>query len=155
MGGFLGAVGGLGGIKELVLGVLDRIKLNPEEKAKIQAQMDQNSFELAKLDAELRQKQADQVAAEIETASANIRAELATGDRYTSRMRPTLGYVVYAVVIFNFILLPVVQLIRGVPMSPLELPGDLYWLFGAGYLGYSGFRSLDKGSFDWARKGKR
>jgi hypothetical protein len=29
-----------GGLKELVLGVLDQIKLNAEEKAKIQAQMD-------------------------------------------------------------------------------------------------------------------
>ena len=143
------------GLKDLVLGVLDRVKLNPEKKAEIQALMEQNAHEVLKWEAELRQKELDLLGKEVEAASANIRAELQSGDRYTSRSRPTFLYMMYLVLAFNFIVLPLVQMIRGATtLVPLDLPGDLYWLFGAGYLGYATSRTLDKSGFKWNR-GKR
>lgn len=154
MGGLIGAIGSIasGGVKDLVLGVLDRIKLNPEEKAKIQAQMEQNAFELEKLEAEIRAKQQDYMAKEIEIASANIKAEMQTGDKLVARARPLFLYVVYVILVWNFIVLPIVQMLQGTTLRPIDLPDDMYWLFGCGYLGYAGFRSLDKGGFKWNRK---
>jgi hypothetical protein len=152
MGALISAIGsavGGTGLKDLVLGVLDRIKLSPEKKAEIQAQLDQNSFELSKMQHELEMKQQDYMAKEIETASANIKAEAESGDKFTSRSRPMFMYLIYVILGWNFIVLPIIQMFKGVPTQPIALPDDMYWLFGAGYLGYTGFRSLDKTGFKW------
>ena len=133
----IGSIAG-GGIKDLVLGVLDRIKLNPEEKAKIQAQMEQNSFELAKLQAELESKEKDQIAKEIEAASANIRAEVASGDKFTSRSRPSFIYMMLAIMLCNYILFPLLR------RPVVEYPEALFWLFGSVMLGYTGARTWEK-----------
>lgn len=154
MGGIISAIGSFagGGIKDLVLGVMDRIKLNPEERAKIQAQMDQNAFELQKMEMELKKQQQDYMTEEIKAASANIQAEANTGDPQVRRARPYFLYVMYIILLWNFVLLPFIQMAFKMTLAPINLPSDLYWLFGCGYLGYAGFRSLDKGGFQWNRK---
>jgi hypothetical protein len=124
-----------GGIKGLVLGVLDRIKLNPEEKAKIQVQLEQNSFELQKLQMELEAKEKEQIAKEIEAASANIRAEAQSGDKYTARARPTFLHMVMLILGWNYIVAPLLH---------LELPEPLFWLFRSAVLGYTGARTWEK-----------
>ena len=151
--GILASIATLG-LKDLVLGILDRIKLPPEKKAEIEKAMAEHAFELQKMEMELASKQADQVAKEIEAASANIRAEATSGDEYTRRARPTFMYLIYLILAFNYIALPLVQLFRGQALAPIDLPSDMYWLFAAGYLGYAGFRSLDKGGFKWNRNNK-
>ena len=152
MGGIVSAIGSAisgTGLKDLVLGVLDRIKLSPEKKAEIQAQLDKNQFELSKMEHEIAVKQQEYMAKEIDAASANIRAEAGSGDKYSARSRPTFMYVIYLVIIWNFLVLPIIQMANGLTVAPIDLPGDMYWLFGAGYLGYAGFRSLDKSGFQW------
>jgi hypothetical protein len=153
-GGIISAItGGGGGIKDLVLGILDRIKVSPTEKAKIQEALDQNAFELQKMQLEMEQHLADLQAKETEAASANIQAEAKSGDKFVSRSRPTFLYIMYAVITFNFIILPVIEMIRGATtLVPLNIPSEAYWLFGSGYLGYAGFRSLDKSGFQWNKK---
>jgi len=89
---------------------------------------------------------------ELEVSMSAILAEAQSEDPWTSRARPSFLYVIY------FLLL------MGVPMGILSayspntataiatgfgewlkaIPDALYGLFGAGYLGYTGFRSLDK-----------
>jgi len=137
---------GVLGIKDIVLGVMDRIKLSPEKKAEIEIAMAQNAHEIAKMEIEIESKV-------LETAAKNIQAEASSDDRFVSRARPTFLYIIYCVLCFNYIALPIIQLFKGMPnLVPIELPEDLYWLFGAGYLGYTGFRSLDKGGFKWNRQ---
>lgn len=158
MGAIISAItgGAAGGIKDLVLGVLDRIKLSPEKKAEIQQAMDQNSFELQKMALEMQKQTAEIQAAETQAASANILAEAKSTDSFVSRARPTFLYIMYGVLIFNFIILPLIQMIKGATtLVPLNLPTDLYWLFGSGYLGYATFRTLDKSGFQWNRNGKK
>jgi hypothetical protein len=75
-----------------------------------------------------------------------ITAESKSEDSYVSRARPTLFYIFYFVIIFNYILIPIVQAIKGIEIKPLNLPSELWGMFTAGYLGYSGFRSFDKHS---------
>jgi hypothetical protein len=137
--GIVNAIGSIagGGIKDLILGVLDRIKLNPEEKAKIQLQLEQNSFELQKLQMELEAKEKEQLAREIETASANLRAEAQSGDKYTARARPTFLYLVMLILGWNYIVVPLIHRV------PLELPEPLFWLFGSAVLGYTGARTWE------------
>ncbi len=140
MGSIVSAIASIatGGLKDLVLGVLDRVKLNPEEKARVEAQLDQNEFELQKMEMELKSKEQDYVAKEVEAASANIRAEAQSGDRYTSRARPTFLYLVNAILAWNYIIVPLFH------HTPLDLPEPLFWLFGSVVLGYTGARTWEK-----------
>ena len=81
-----------------------------------------------------------------------ILAEANSTDPWTSRARPTFLYLIYLV-----ILLCVAGAVIGIwwpdhvatAASNLAnllnaIPESLWWLFGAGYLGYTGARSLDK-----------
>jgi galactitol-specific phosphotransferase system IIB component len=156
MASVVGAIGTLvsGGLGKLIKDVVGTFKLSPEKKAEIEQIVDQHEFELKMKEYELEKIQSEFMAKEIQVASDNIKAEMATGDKFTARARPTFMYVVYTVIIWNFILLPILQMIRGMAVLPIELPSDMYWLFGCGYLGYAGFRSLDKSGFKWNKGGK-
>jgi hypothetical protein len=81
-----------------------------------------------------------------------ILAEANSADPWTSRARPTFLYVIYGV-----IMLCVLGSIIGIwwPQQVFQaaenlnkllgaVPESLWWLFGAGYLGYTGARSFDK-----------
>lgn len=87
-----------------------------------------------------------------------ILAEANSADPWTSRARPTFLYLIYLV-----ILMCVAGAIIGIwwpdhvatAASNLTnllnaIPESLWWLFGAGYLGYTGARSVDK----WRGVGK-
>ena len=127
-----------GGLPELVLGVLDRIKLSPEEKAKITLKMEENRHELARMEMELRAKEQDQLSKEIEVASANIRAEIQSGDKFTSRVRPAFGYMCIFIIGWNYIVVPLFS------RAPVDLPEAIFWLFGTFMLGYTGVRGWEK-----------
>lgn len=88
-----------------------------------------------------------------------ILAEAQSNDPWTSRARPAFMYVIYFLILF------------GVPMGIVSafsadastriadgfgawlraIPSDFVTLFGIGYLGYTGARSVDK----WRGKGKK
>lgn len=81
-----------------------------------------------------------------------ILAEANSTDPWTSRARPTFLYLIYLV-----ILLCVVGAVIGIWWPDhvataatnltnllMAIPESLWWLFGAGYLGYTGARSFDK-----------
>jgi hypothetical protein len=126
------------GVLDAASRVLDRIIPDPEarEKAKLA----------------LLQADGQQALAEMQVSLSAILAEAQSVDPWTSRARPTFLYVVYMV-----ILLCVAGSIIGIwwpgevfqasqNLSRLlnAVPESLWWLFGAGYLGYTGARSFDK-----------
>ncbi|MDX1710085.1 MAG: 3TM-type holin [Rhodovibrionaceae bacterium] len=81
-----------------------------------------------------------------------ILAEANSADPWTSRARPTFLYVMYAVIGLTFaggvagIWWPaeVAQAAENIARLLAAIPESLWWLFGAGYLGYTGARSFDK-----------
>lgn len=100
--------------------------------------VEQNKFELAKIEAELKEKVLDAAAREVEAASANIRAEAESGDKYTSRARPTFMYMVIALLFWNYAIVPLFG------KEPVNLPDALFYLFGFAVLGYTGARTFEK-----------
>lgn len=109
----------------IVNNVLDRVlpsKLSNEEKAKLAHELD---IEL------LRQR------------GSILAAEASSEDKWTSRARPSFLYVVYAVIIFNYIILPLVGVL-GISLPELVIPEALWNMFGMGYLGYVGGRTWEK-----------
>lgn len=89
---------------------------------------------------------------ELEISMSAIIAEANSADPWTSRARPSFLYVMYALLLsaipmgfltaFNPEL--AVAVTEGFKLWLAAIPDEMWWLFGAGYLGYTGFRSYDK-----------
>ena len=125
-------LGGLLGSGKIVERVVDRVvpeKMGSAEKQRL----------IHELDKEIT-KQAGNI----------ILAEATSNDPWVSRARPTLMWIMYAVIVFNYIVIPLILMggkmggldIQG--LDPIAIPEVLWGMFGAGYLGYSHYRSQDK-----------
>lgn len=127
-----------GNLGQLFKDVVGQFHASPEVKASIQAAIDENQKEIQLAQIALESKAQDTLARETEAASANIRAEAGTGDKYTSRARPTYLYVMQAILIANYVGFPLLG------KTPLAFPDALFWLFGSCMLGYTGARTWEK-----------
>jgi Holin of 3TMs, for gene-transfer release len=127
-----------GGTGELFAKIVGSFKLSPEKQAELMELKDQHAAELARLDAELQQKVLEAQQAEVAAASANIRAEAQSGDRYVSRARPSFIYLMLLIFFFNYVVFPLMG------KTALQYPDALFWLFGSCMLGYTAARSWEK-----------
>lgn len=89
---------------------------------------------------------------EVKVSLSAILAEANSQDPYTSRARPSFMYVIY-VMLLSALPIGIIsvydpaipeQVAKGFGAWLNAIPDSLYALFGAGYLGYTGFRSWDK-----------
>lgn len=89
---------------------------------------------------------------ELELTLSAIQTEGASADPWTSRARPSFLYVMYALILAAIpmgvlhALEPALatSIAEGFKQWLAALPEELWWLFGTGYLGYTGARSFDK-----------
>lgn len=126
------------GLMEGAMRLLDKVIPDPEarEKAKM---------ELVKLEGQ-------QALSEMQVSLSAILEEARSQDPYTSRARPSFLYVMYIyilaaipfAVVYIFAPSAAGRLTEGMNAFLAAIPDQLYWLFGAGYLGYTGARSFDK-----------
>lgn len=111
---------------------------------------DKAAREAAKL--ALLQAEADNEFRELEVQLSAIIAESQSTDPWTSRARPSFLYVVYTFILaaipmgFLFAFQPeaAAGVTQGVKLWLAVIPEEMWWLFGTGYLGYTGARSWDK-----------
>lgn len=122
---------GAAGVGTLVEKVVGTFHLSPEAKMEFEKQLEEHKFELAKIDAQLEEKY-------VEAASGNIQAEAKSGDKYTSRARPTFLYICEGILAWNYIAVPIWHQV------PVALPDALFWLFGSCMLGYTSARTWEK-----------
>jgi len=127
-----------GSLVDAVKGLIGEFKLDPAKKADMLAAADANSTTLQLKQLEMQEKLQDALSKEIEAAGANIRAEATSGDKYTSRARPSFIYLMLAILAANYIAFPMAGL------KPIEYPDALFWLFGSCMLGYTGARTWEK-----------
>lgn len=136
-----------GNIGQVFKDVVGTFKLSPEDKAKFQAAIDENQTSIKVAQIALESKAQDTLARETEAASANIRADAASGDKFTSRARPSFIYVMLGILVANYVVFPTI----GKP--PIAFPDALFWLFGSCMLGYTGARTWEKYSILGQGKG--
>lgn len=133
-----GTVDAVSGIVKGVGGILDDLFTSDEER-------EAAKLKLAKLEMEGKLEN-------FKTQLSAILAEAQSKDPWTSRARPTFLYVVY---VFILAAIPMgilsafkpelaIAIAAGARAWLQAIPGELYALFGAGYLGYSHMRSGDK-----------
>lgn len=129
------------GLDEVVgvgLRILDKVIQDP-------AQRDSAKLEL------LKQQQAGALD-ELKISMSAILGEAQSSDPWTSRARPTFLYLMYAIIVLAFaggivgIWFPahVGRAADNITRLLAAIPDSLWWLFGAGYLGYTGARSFEK-----------
>jgi hypothetical protein len=137
-----------GSAGKFVTDIIGQFHLSKEDQAKFQEAIDANKTVLEAKQIELQEKLEDSYQTELNTASANIRAEMLTGDKFTVRARPSYIYVVEAILILNYGVLPMLG------KTPVAFPSELFWLFGSCVFGYTGARSWDKRTATMAGNGK-
>jgi hypothetical protein len=111
---------------------------------------DPQAREQAKL--ALLQAENQQALEELKLQLSAILAEAQSPDPWTSRARPTFLYLIYSIIATEVIgsiigiWFPdqVFQAAKNLKDLLGAIPSDLWWLFGAGYLGYTGARSFEK-----------
>ena len=111
---------------------------------------DKEGREKAKL--ELLKEDNRQVLEEVKTDISAIIAEANSSDKWTSRARPSFLYLMYFCIIMCFvggiigIWFPtqIQEAAKNLNSLLNAIPESLWWLFGAGYLGYTGGRTFDK-----------
>jgi len=132
----------IGPLLEVGKGLIDR--LFPDKVAQ--------ASERAKAELELTALQQSGRLQEIQVQMSAIIAEAQSPDPWTSRARPSFLYVVYVFILtaipmgILYAFKPEVALgvAAGVKAWLEAIPEEMWWLFGAGYLGYTGARSFDK-----------
>jgi hypothetical protein len=125
-------------LSDLVSKLFDKVWPDPAAKAQAQLEL-------------IRMQQTGELES-MKIQMSAILAEASSSDPWTSRARPSFMYVIY------------ILLLAGIPMGVLSafhpaiatqvatgfnqwltaIPDALYTLFGAGYLGYAGARSIEK-----------
>ena len=111
--------GSVGTLVEQVGGVVDKFHLSGEEKQKFMLEMEAL---VQKRDSEVEAT----IRTELQAKEKVLVAELAQGDSYTKRARPTVVYAGLAFIAFNYCLVPVISKIAGAGIEPLNLP-DEFW----------------------------
>jgi hypothetical protein len=135
--------GAASGIVGPIAGLIDKLFTSDKEREEAKARL-------------LELQQTGELRA-LELQMSAILAEANSTDPWTSRARPMFLYLMYAVIglcVGGGILgiwWPDSVTVAAQNLTNLlgAIPEDLWWLFGAGYLGYTGARSFDK------RTGKR
>ncbi len=124
--------------------VLDNLFTSDDEKEKNNIALTQITLAAAQAEKELA---ADLEKAYLEDAKdmrRQLKVELQSQDSYVRRARPTFNYIFYTVLIFNYIFLPIYQMISGVTVEPVQLPTELWTVFGVGFIGYGYLRTVEK-----------
>jgi len=128
----------IGGVVDLLSKGIDRIFPDKVEREK------------AKL-ALLQAQQAGELQ-ELEISMSAILEEARSADPWTSRARPSFMYVMYTLILASipmgvlFAVSPETSagIAQGFQLWLGAIPDDMWWLFGAGYLGYTGARTFEK-----------
>jgi len=123
---------------KLADGLIDKIIPNPKEKAAAR-------LKLAELEQQGELK-------EQEVMLSAIIMEAQSKDPWTSRARPSFLYVIYIMILFSvpmgilsaFEPKTATDIAEGMKSWLGAIPAELWYTFGAGYLGYTGFRSSEK-----------
>lgn len=138
------AVGVLGGppaaaVLTTLSTILGKSVTNETIDSDVSGVTDQNIIlQIKQLEAATQKDLEDNNVQLVNIAGQNIRAETQSTDKYTSRMRPTCGYVIMLILFLDYGIIPCFGKL------PVPLPDEIIWLFGSIILGYIGARSWEK-----------
>jgi len=110
---------GVGSVVTEAGGVIDKFHLSGEERQKFKMELEAL---LQKQNSEIEET----IRTELRAKERVLVAELAQGDSYTKRARPTVVYAGLAFIFFNYCIIPAIQSLAGVRVEPFHLPTE-FW----------------------------
>jgi len=124
--------------------VLDNLFTSDDEKEKNKIVLTQISLAAAQAQREMEIDLDKAYLNDMQNLRKQITVEIQSQDPFVRRARPTFNYIFYIVLIFNYIFLPIYQLVTGNEVSPVVLPTELWTVFGVGFIGYGYLRTVEK-----------
>lgn len=123
--GFLSNIfaGGVKDVVDSVASVADRFIQTQDEKA-------QFTLEVEKVITERLTQIETSARAETTATMEIIKAEMAQGDNYTKRARPTVVYAGLALTLINYVVAPIVCQAISKTWAPPEVPSDFWYVWG-------------------------
>lgn len=118
-----------------VKGIISEFHMSPEDKEKLQAQLDMEKDQFVAAEHDYNSKLND-------IAGQNIRADAQSGDKFTLRARPAVIWVGLLMFFWNYCVVPSVGLHWHVPSLPI--PDTFSEIWGVVVTGYVFNRTLDK-----------
>ena len=129
--------GGIGEIIGKVGGIVDNLNLSGEEKQQFKLQLESL---LQKRDSEVEQT----IRIELQAKERVLVAELQQGSTFTKSARPMVVYSGLAFIGINYVIVPIIGLLNGMTIPPLELPVE-FWAGWSGIVAtWSIGRSFEK-----------
>ena len=132
--------GGLSGLIDSVKDVIDTFTLTKEEKQEFQLEMQSRLMQI-------EQELETTYRTELESRADIIKAEMAQGDRYTKRARPTVIYTGLAFIFLVYVILPIIAYLSGksaAAMPEVQLPAEFWWAWATIVSVYGAGRSAEK-----------
>lgn len=118
-----------------VKGIIEQFHMSPEDKAKINAQIDAEKDAFTSAENDYNTKLND-------IAGQNIRAEEQSGDKFTQRARPAVIWVGLLMFFWNYCVVPTAGVHWHVPALPI--PDTFSEIWGVVVTGYVFSRTADK-----------
>lgn len=118
-----------------VKGIIAEFHMSPEDKAKLQAQLDAEKEQFALAENDYNMKLND-------IAGQNIRAEEQSGDKFTMRARPAVIWVGLLMFFWNYCFVPTAAMHWHIPALPI--PDTFSEIWGVVVTGYVFSRTADK-----------
>ena len=130
---------GAGGLITSLGDLIDRFTLSKEEKQQFKLEV---QSQLLQAEQELEET----YRAELEARTAVIKAEMAQGDKYTKRARPSIIYGGLICIFLVHVLLPTIAYIAGAGnnMPDIDLPQEFWWAWGTVVSVYGAGRTAEK-----------
>ena len=132
--------GGLSGVIDSVKDVIDTFTLTKEEKQEFQLEMQSRLMQI-------EQELETTYRTELESRADIIKAEMAQGDSYTKRARPTVIYTGLAFIFLVYVILPIIAYLLGKSaeaMPEVQLPSEFWWAWATIVSVYGAGRSAEK-----------
>lgn len=118
-----------------IKGIISEFHMSPEDKAKLQAQLDEQKDRFTAAENDYNIKLND-------IAGQNIRAEEQSGDKFTMRARPAVIWVGLIMFAWNYCIVPTAGIHWHVPALPI--PDTFSEIWGVVVTGYVFGRTVDK-----------
>lgn len=118
-----------------IKGIIEQFHISPEDKAKLQAQLEAQKEQFDAAENDYNAKLND-------IAGQNIRTEEQSGDKFTERARPAVIWVGLLMFFWNYCLVPTAGIRWHVPALPI--PDSFAEIWGVVVTGYVFSRTADK-----------
>ncbi len=136
--------GGFSNVIDSVGKVINGLFTTDDEREKNKIALTQISLAAQQAENEMKERLEKAYLDDAKDLRRQITTEIQSQDAYVRRARPTFNYIFYIIIVINYIFIPIYQMFTGNPLKPIDLPTEMWTVFGVGFIGYGYLRTVEK-----------